>query len=85
MDVADVYPTADGGAYVISAEGKLWYAKGDRATRVTNGSVAQTGPRQPNSQAAAFTLLSNEHRRARKLRDALDMAESEVKELKGER
>jgi hypothetical protein len=83
MDVADVYPTADGGAYVISAQGQLWYAKGGEAVRVTELKVSQTRERGASSPAgAAFALLSVERQRSRRLRDEKAALQEELDEVK---
>lgn len=83
-DIGVVYPTADGGAYIVSVRGRIWYAKGDRATRVTESSATQTGLRRPVSpNAASFALLSIERQRvhellseAARLQEKLDEAEA---------
>ncbi len=83
IGASEIYPTADGGAYVITPNGRLWYVKEQRAYRVSEatGQPARIGA-NISDRAAGFALLSAERQRSRKLEEALKSAKFEISELK---
>lgn len=83
IEVSEIYPTADGGAYALTTSDRLWYVKEHWAYRVAESKapISRAGIPKPG---AAFVLLSAERQRARKLKEALDSAEFQIEELKAE-
>jgi hypothetical protein len=81
IGVSDIYPTADGGAYVITPHGRLWYVKEHWAYRVSESKAPISRAKMPRP-GAAFALLSAERRQVRQLKEELKSAQYKISELK---
>jgi len=81
VGASEIFPTADGGAYVLTPYGRLWYVKEHRAYRVSESKASISRAEIPKP-GANFALLSAERHRTRALKEALKLAKYEIAELK---
>jgi len=76
IGVSEIFPTADGGAYVITPNGRLWYVKEQKAYRVAE-SAGQPPRATVTDRSAGFALLNNERHKTRELTNKLNRQEGQ--------
>jgi len=83
IQVREIYPTADGGAYALTINRRLWYIKEHWAYRVAESKVQLSRTKTTISDKRAnFALLTAERQRIRKLLAENDDLQSELDEAK---